>query len=85
MFSFSMLTGNADGHPVMQRFHCLGDEKRMVVNLDPKDYNEWLSCPVKEAPKFFKQWEGTLLAFPKPLPGRTVTARQKDDIQPGLL
>jgi putative SOS response-associated peptidase YedK len=82
MFSFSMLTVNADGHPVMQRFHRPGDEKRMVVILDPKDYDEWLSCPVKEAPKFFKQWEGTLLAFPKPLPGRT--PRPKEDTQPGL-
>jgi putative SOS response-associated peptidase YedK len=50
----------------MQRFHRPGDEKRMVVIFDPKDYDEWLSCPVKEAPKLFRKWEGTLLAFPKP-------------------
>jgi hypothetical protein len=54
----------------------------MVVILDANDYEEWLSCPVKEAPKFFRQWEGTLLAFPKPLPGRA--PRPKDDTQPGL-
>jgi putative SOS response-associated peptidase YedK len=77
MFSFSMFTVNADGHPVMQRFHRPGDEKRIVVVLDPKDYDEWLSCAVKEAPMFFRQWEGTLPAFPKPLPGRT--PRPKDD------
>jgi hypothetical protein len=69
-------------HPVMHRFHCPGDEKRMVVILDPKDYDERLSCPVKEAPKFFRQWNGMLLAFPKPLPGKT--QRPNDDTQPGL-
>jgi putative SOS response-associated peptidase YedK len=66
----------------MQRFHRLGDEKRMVVILDPKDYDEWLSCSVKEAPKFFRQWNRTLLAFQKPLPERAF--RPKDDLQPGL-
>jgi putative SOS response-associated peptidase YedK len=77
-----MLTVNYDGHPVMQRFHRPGDEKRMVVILDTKDNDEWLSCPVKEAPKFFRQCEGTLFAFPKPVPGKT--RRAKDDTQPGL-
>ncbi|WP_366946010.1 SOS response-associated peptidase family protein [Polaromonas sp.] len=72
--TFAMLTINADGHPVMQRFHKPGDEKRMVVILDPKDYGEWLSCPVKEAPKFFKQWTGPLEAFAAPLPPRAPKA-----------
>lgn len=31
--SFSMLTVNADGHPVMGRFHWPRDEKRSVVVL----------------------------------------------------
>ncbi|MFZ6748469.1 SOS response-associated peptidase [Undibacterium sp. Ren11W] len=31
MFSFSMITINADGHVVMTRFHKPGDEKRMIV------------------------------------------------------
>jgi len=52
VFTFAMLTVNADGHPVMQRFHKPGDEKRMVVILEPKDYGEWLTCPVDDAPKF---------------------------------
>jgi putative SOS response-associated peptidase YedK len=82
MFSFSMLTVNANGHPLMQRFYRLGDEKRMVVILDPKDYDKRLSCPVKKAPKFFRQRSGTLLVFPKPLPGRTQSPN--DATQPGL-
>jgi putative SOS response-associated peptidase YedK len=68
MFTFAMLTVNADGHPVMQRFHKPEDEKRMVVILDPKDYTAWLSCPVAEAPSFFRQWPGRLEAFAEPLP-----------------
>jgi putative SOS response-associated peptidase YedK len=72
--TFAMLTINADGHPVMQRFHKPEDEKRMVVILDPKDYGEWLSCPVNEAPKFFKQWTGPLDAYAAPLPPRAPKA-----------
>lgn len=74
VFSFSMLTINADGHPVMQRFHRPGDEKRMVVILDPADYGAWLSCPVTEAPRFFRQWQGHLVAAPSPLPPRAPRA-----------
>jgi putative SOS response-associated peptidase YedK len=70
VFTFAMLTVNADGHLVMQKFHKPGDEKRMVVILDPKDYGEWLSCPVDQASSFFKQWQGTLDASPAPLPPR---------------
>ncbi|MDP3841511.1 MAG: SOS response-associated peptidase family protein [Oxalobacteraceae bacterium] len=69
-FTFAMLTVNADGHPVMQRFHKPEDEKRMVVILDPKDYGDWLSCPVAETPRYFKQWQGPLDAFAAPLPPR---------------
>ena len=37
-WSLAMLTMNADGHPVMQRFHKANDEKRMVVMiLSPND------------------------------------------------
>jgi putative SOS response-associated peptidase YedK len=70
MFSFSMITINADGHPVMSRFHKHGEEKRMVVILDPEQYDPWLTCPVANAPKFFKQWMGQLDAYPAPLPPR---------------
>ncbi len=63
-FSFAMLTVNADGHPVMQRFHKPDDERRMVVVLAPADYGPWLSCPVPEASRFFRQWTGPLDAVP---------------------
>jgi len=66
-FSFAMLTVNADGHPIFQRMHRPGDEKRMVVILDEADYGRWLSCPVEEAPSFFRQHHGPLETFPEPL------------------
>jgi putative SOS response-associated peptidase YedK len=65
-YTFAMLTVNADGHPVMQRFHRPEDEKRMVVILDPKDYQDWLTCSVADAPRYFRQWTGPLEAEAAP-------------------
>lgn len=42
--SFSMLTINADQHPVMQRCHKPEDEKRTVVPLKPELFDEWLNA-----------------------------------------
>ena len=67
LLTFTMLTVNADGHPIMKRFHKPGDEKRMVVIVDPKDYMTWLTCPIEEAPSFFKQWMGPLDTVAAPL------------------
>jgi len=68
--SFSMLTCNADGHPVMARFHKPEDEKRMVVLLDPQHYADWLTGSPEEARGYFRQWQGALLAEPAALPPR---------------
>jgi putative SOS response-associated peptidase YedK len=67
MYSFAMLTVNADTHPLMNRFHRPGEEKRMVVILHPTAYDDWLACPIGEAQRFFTQWAGELLAVPDPL------------------
>ena len=67
MFSFAMLTVNADDHPVMKRFHKPGDEKRMVVILDPSEYDRWLACSLEEAPSFLTQWMGELITEAAPL------------------
>ncbi|HSV36092.1 MAG TPA: SOS response-associated peptidase family protein [Ramlibacter sp.] len=74
LYSFSMLTVNADDHPLLKRFHKPEDEKRMVVILQPGDYAAWLSCPVEEARRFLAQWTGPLLAEPLPLPLRAPQA-----------
>ncbi|MGE4240773.1 SOS response-associated peptidase [Ramlibacter sp.] len=82
VYSFAMLTVNADGHPLMKRFHRPEDEKRMVVMLRPADYAEWLSCPVEDAARFFRQWDGPLLAEPVPLPPRAPKASSVRTVRP---
>ncbi|WP_082054334.1 SOS response-associated peptidase [Methyloterricola oryzae] len=62
--SFSMLTINADGHPVMGRFHAPGDEKRSLVIVPQALRTEWLHATPQEA--------GELLL---PLPADEFTAR----------
>lgn len=42
--SFSMLTVNADEHPVMCQFHKPGDEKRTPVIIAPELHDAWLSA-----------------------------------------
>jgi putative SOS response-associated peptidase YedK len=42
--SFTMLTLNADEHPLMRRFHRPGAEKRGVVVLPRDAYGDWLAC-----------------------------------------
>lgn len=68
--SFAMLTVNAAGHPVFQRMHGPGEEKRMPVFLHPDGYDSWLTCSPDEAVAYFKQWTGPLKAYAKPLPPR---------------
>ena len=41
-WSMTMLTINADGHPLMQRFHKPGDEKRSEVILPDNAWGHWL-------------------------------------------
>lgn len=70
LWTFAMLTVNAEGHPVYQRMGAPGDEKRMIVVLDPAEYDRWLQCSPQEAQSFFKQWAGPLDAAAEPLPPR---------------
>lgn len=67
LLSFSMLTINADGHPLMQRFHKPGDEKRMLVILRPDQYDDWLTCGVEDASRFFERYPSDQMsAHPAP-------------------
>jgi putative SOS response-associated peptidase YedK len=47
--SFSMLTVNADDHPVMKQFHKTGDEKRTPVIIAPDLHEAWLSADTVHA------------------------------------
>lgn len=82
ILTFAMLTVNADGHPVYQRFHKPGDEKRMPLILPREDWGDWLSCPVAEAPKLFKQHMGPFEVFPAPLRPRALKASNAKTVRP---
>ncbi len=47
--SFSMLTINADSHPVMNQFHKVGDEKRTPVIITPENFATWLTASSEQA------------------------------------
>ena len=49
MASFTMLTVNADKHPVMRQFHRAEDEKRTPVVLDESQCEEWLRADLAKA------------------------------------
>ncbi len=44
VFSFSMLTLNADAHPLMRRFHRPDEEKRSVAVVSASHCEEWLAA-----------------------------------------
>lgn len=48
-WSMTMLTINADGHPLMQRFHKPDDEKRSVVILPDAAWGDWLRAKSEAA------------------------------------
>lgn len=50
--SFTMLTINADEHPVMRRFHRPADEKRTPVVLAANLFDLWLAATAESAPSF---------------------------------
>ena len=52
--SYTMLTINADAHPLMQQFHKPGEEKRMVVVLHENMTNAWLSASPQDAVRFMQ-------------------------------
>ncbi len=47
--SFSMLTVNADEHPVMSQFHKAGDEKRTPVIIAPAFHDAWIGADQQRA------------------------------------
>ena len=65
--SFSMLTVNADEHPVMRQFHKPGDEKRTPVIIAPDLHAAWLGAdPPKAAEMMNWSHMSELRAEPAP-------------------
>lgn len=54
--SYTLLTINADDHPLLRNFHKPGDEKRMVVILPEEAHGDWLSVPVARSMEFMRQY-----------------------------
>ncbi|PLC06424.1 DUF159 family protein [Variovorax sp. RO1] len=59
--SYTMLTINADGHPLMGRMHkpdpklpADQQDKRSVIPLEAHDFDRWLTCTVEEARALLK-------------------------------
>ena len=47
--SFTMLTANADQHPVMNQFHKPEDEKRTPVVIPKERFMDWFSADHEQA------------------------------------
>jgi putative SOS response-associated peptidase YedK len=66
--SFTLLTVNSDAHPVTNRMHRPGDEKRMPVIIAPDDYLNWLHATPLEAKAFMRcAANDALVGEPAPL------------------
>src|SRR3954454_6174743 len=85
--SFTMLTVTADQHPLMQRFHKPGDEKRSVVVIRPDAYQDWLACRnTDEARSFLQLYPADeMRAEAFALPPRTPKSKLEFDGQQSLL
>lgn len=61
VYSFTMLTINADDHPFMSNYHKPEDEKRMIVILQEEDYDGWLSAPPEDCRQFLRQFPAEMM------------------------
>lgn len=67
VFSFSMLTVNADDHSLMRHYHRPDDEKRMVVILPNGAIRDWLKAPPEQSMEYMRQYPAErLIAEAKP-------------------
>jgi len=77
VLSFSLLTINADAHPLMHRFHAPGDERRSVVVVAPADQDAWLAAGPHDAPRLLRPFAPdafTASAAPRPAAARRSAA-----------
>lgn len=77
-----MLTVNSQDHPFYSQFHAPDKEKRMPIVLEPHEYDEWMSCPVKEASSFFRQWMGPMKGAPAPRAPKAAAPKSETPKEP---
>jgi putative SOS response-associated peptidase YedK len=66
LHSFTMLTINADQHPLMNQFHKPNDEKRMVIILPVERYDDWLEATPLQSVSFLKLYPSDALQVDAP-------------------
>jgi len=67
--SFSMLTINADIHPLMRRFHKPEDEKRSLVVIPPEHRRDWLHATEHNIMEFIELFDtNSFTAYNSPRP-----------------
>jgi putative SOS response-associated peptidase YedK len=66
IYSYTMLTINADQHPFMRQFHKPDDEKRSIVILHEHDYDNWLQASAAESREFLTLYPADNLVAAKP-------------------
>jgi len=66
IYSYTMLTINADQHPFMRQFHKPDDEKRSVVILHEQDYDAWLQASVTDSREFLNLYPAENLVAEQP-------------------
>jgi len=83
IISYTLLTVNADDHPLMSRMHRPGQEKRMLALLDPAEYDEWLERPPNGAFELLREYPPELLLdepSPKPPAPRRAAPDEADEV-----
>ncbi|NML18318.1 SOS response-associated peptidase [Azohydromonas caseinilytica] len=77
VWSYSMLTINADTHPLMRYFHKPGEEKRCVVMAPPAHYRDLLCADARGARMLLRPWPADgFTAAPAPWSLQTVAKVQ---------
>jgi putative SOS response-associated peptidase YedK len=66
IYSFTLLTINADQHSFMNQFHKPTDEKRMVVVLNEDAYQAWLEAPADKSMEFMRAFNANRLSCAAP-------------------
>jgi putative SOS response-associated peptidase YedK len=82
--SFTLLTVNADDHPLMRRMHKPGQEKRMLALLEPAEFDEWLERRPAGAFELLRQYPPELL-LDEPAPKPSAPASSRSFEQPDLI
>lgn len=85
-YSFTQLTINADDHPLMQRFHKPGDEKRALVIVPQDEWDDWLdSADLEYARSFLRHFPAELMtSWESPVPPRAKKAQREQRIGANL-